>query len=185
MENFSSNIKMLRASLGFNQSEISDLLGFKVSTWSNYETGRSVPNISDLIRISKYFGIDESDLLHKRLDNAHLKYKIVKPEKHQESTPKRTPNRTPNLAEEPSEEYVVTNQESILRKKVEQVNELIERLNKVGSSLSKTAQEAANINVYINMVVDLKVQLKEKERLVNDLEAQLKACRQSRHKQPV
>lgn len=42
----------------------SDVPGFSASTWGNYETGFSKPGLDDLLSISKYFGITETQLLH-------------------------------------------------------------------------------------------------------------------------
>ena len=197
LSRIAENMKAFRLRSGLKQSEIADLVGITDKNWSSYERGRTEPNLETIVKLADAFRITVdslvkqdmnviADTLVKNFLDVRLNKSNDVGEKTHESLSNMSVQRPSNRVEEPSEEYVViTNQESILRKKVEQVNELIERLNKVGSSLSKTAQEAANINVYINMVVDLKVQLKEKERLVNDLEAQLKACRQSRHKQLV
>ena len=57
---FSNNCEALRKSKGWKQSEIE---GFSVSTWSNYENGRSVPGFDDLIKISKLFAVSIDDLL--------------------------------------------------------------------------------------------------------------------------
>lgn len=37
------------------------------TTWNNYETGTSIPNLETLCTIAKYFGVTESDLLHEDL----------------------------------------------------------------------------------------------------------------------
>jgi transcriptional regulator with XRE-family HTH domain len=57
----------LRINLNLTQAEISDRLGFSRTTWTNYEGEVSTPSISDLIAMSKFFHINETDLLHKNL----------------------------------------------------------------------------------------------------------------------
>jgi transcriptional regulator with XRE-family HTH domain len=42
-------------------------LGFHRSTWNNYERGTSQPSLTDLVRISKYFGIDITSMLESDL----------------------------------------------------------------------------------------------------------------------
>jgi phage repressor protein C with HTH and peptisase S24 domain len=39
-------------------------LGFSRGAWNNYERGESNPTLSDFIRLSKYFGVGETQLLH-------------------------------------------------------------------------------------------------------------------------
>ncbi len=39
-------------------------VGIKDSTWNNYETGRSNPNLSGLISIARFFKVNEYTLLH-------------------------------------------------------------------------------------------------------------------------
>lgn len=51
-----------------------DACGFKTTTWSGYEHGKSVPSLSDLMKISKYFEVTETDLLHFPLSDANLNF---------------------------------------------------------------------------------------------------------------
>ena len=60
---FSNNLKALRAKKGYKQAEIADSIGVTVSTWSNYEVGKSEPNLEILIKISDFFGISLDLLL--------------------------------------------------------------------------------------------------------------------------
>jgi transcriptional regulator with XRE-family HTH domain len=68
MEFFAKNIKYLREQKGLNQAEMLDFIGFKQSTWGGYETGKSYPSLSDFLKISKAFGVSETELLHKDLE---------------------------------------------------------------------------------------------------------------------
>ena len=66
---FGKNIKYLRLKKGLKQSEMIDFVGFKQTTWNGYETQKSFPKFEDLVKISKYFDISETDLIHKDLEN--------------------------------------------------------------------------------------------------------------------
>jgi len=70
---FAKNCETLKKSKGLKQSEIE---GFSISTWSNYENGRSVPGFDDLIRISRLFEVSIDDMLFNDLSkNAQVKLK--------------------------------------------------------------------------------------------------------------
>ena len=73
MEYFGKNLRALRMSNDLTQSDIEPLLGFKQTTWNNYELNKSFPKFEDLVRISKYFGISESDLIHANLSDILIK----------------------------------------------------------------------------------------------------------------
>ena len=77
MEYFFKNTKLIREKAGLTQSQMADLFGIKGSTWGNYESAVSKPNLDILIQISKKFGISESDLLNKDLSNVDLNQKKV------------------------------------------------------------------------------------------------------------
>jgi transcriptional regulator with XRE-family HTH domain len=64
------NLKLLRESKEIKQNETHTYIGFKPTTWNNYEREVSKPNLDDLIRISKYFGVSETQLLHEDLAKA-------------------------------------------------------------------------------------------------------------------
>lgn len=66
--NFGKNLKYLRDKKGLKQSEMLDLIGFKQTTWNGYENQKSFPKFEDLVKISKYFDISETDLIHKNIE---------------------------------------------------------------------------------------------------------------------
>lgn len=66
---FGKNLTFLRNKKGLKLQEIGDELGFSRSQWNNYECNISFPKFLDLIKISKYFDVTESDLIHKDLEN--------------------------------------------------------------------------------------------------------------------
>jgi transcriptional regulator with XRE-family HTH domain len=80
MEIFAKNAKFLRELYGLTQADMFAVLGVKRSTWNNYEIGLSKPFIDVLVRISKYFGVSETDLLHTDLSKLD-KYKNISKDK--------------------------------------------------------------------------------------------------------
>ncbi|MGM8362091.1 helix-turn-helix domain-containing protein [Flavobacterium sp. ARAG 55.4] len=66
--NFSKNLTYLRKQKGCKLDEIASKTGFSRSQWNNYELGTSYPKFLDLIKISKYFDISETDLIHHDLE---------------------------------------------------------------------------------------------------------------------
>lgn len=69
---FQKNLSRLRAEKSMTLSQIARDLNFSSSQWSNYEQGISFPKFLDLIKISKYFNISESDLIHTDLEYRNL-----------------------------------------------------------------------------------------------------------------
>jgi transcriptional regulator with XRE-family HTH domain len=72
MKYFSSNLKFLRKSRGLTQAEIQSDTGIEMTTWGNYERGKSFPKLELFSEITKYFGISAEDLLNSDLSNVHL-----------------------------------------------------------------------------------------------------------------
>ena len=65
---FNKNLLFLRIKKGMTLKDISKEIGFSTSQWNKYELGYSYPKFLDLIKISKYFDITETDLIHKELE---------------------------------------------------------------------------------------------------------------------
>lgn len=66
------NLAFLRKENNLKQSEIQDRLGFIRNTWSNWENGRSEPNIEALLKIVDFFDISLSDLVVSDLEKGKL-----------------------------------------------------------------------------------------------------------------
>lgn len=75
MKYFSSNLKFLRKSRGLTQAEIQASTGIEMTTWGNYERGKSFPKLELFSEIAKYFGISAEDLLNTDLSDVHLNEK--------------------------------------------------------------------------------------------------------------
>jgi len=59
----STNLKLIKLQKPYKQAEIAEFVGVTVSTWSNYEIGKTEPTIDTLMKISKFFGITLDELL--------------------------------------------------------------------------------------------------------------------------
>lgn len=73
MENnlfFGRNLKFLRLKNDLTLEQIAAITGFSRSQWNNYECEISFPKFLDLIKISKYFGVEETNLIHTDLENS-------------------------------------------------------------------------------------------------------------------
>ena len=79
MNSISQNIKTYRKQNNLTQQQLADRLGVTHQTVSNWENGRSMPNLDTLSDISKKLNIDINYLLYgKKTDNEELKKKIRK-----------------------------------------------------------------------------------------------------------
>jgi len=63
------NLKVLRKSKGWTQDEMLSVCGITRSTWSNYETGQTEPDLETIVKISGIFGVSIDDLILKDLSN--------------------------------------------------------------------------------------------------------------------
>jgi transcriptional regulator with XRE-family HTH domain len=61
------NLKALRKSKGWTQDEMLSVCGITRSTWSNYETGQTQPDVETIVKISGIFGVSIDDLILKDL----------------------------------------------------------------------------------------------------------------------
>ncbi|OWY19865.1 helix-turn-helix domain-containing protein [Sphingobacteriales bacterium UPWRP_1] len=61
---FSKNIKYLRESANLSQEKLGELFSLADTTISNWEKGRSTPNIAVLIALCKHFNTDPTTLLY-------------------------------------------------------------------------------------------------------------------------
>lgn len=50
-------LKNLRKDYGFTQKEVADFLNVERTTYSYYESGRSVPSISTIVRLSELYNV--------------------------------------------------------------------------------------------------------------------------------
>ena len=64
MRDIGKNIKRLRLQQELTQDELAERLFVTRQTVSNYETGKSKPDVEMLVKISEVFGVDVQQLIH-------------------------------------------------------------------------------------------------------------------------
>lgn len=57
MTNFASNLRELREEHNLSQQEVANKTGIKQGMYSNYETGKSVPNLDVLTTLARFFRV--------------------------------------------------------------------------------------------------------------------------------
>ena len=57
------NLKKFRKACGFKQEEVASVLGVDRSAYSYYESGKTEPNVSNLIKIARMFKVDIDELV--------------------------------------------------------------------------------------------------------------------------
>ena len=66
---FRQNLKYLRAKAGLNQAQLAEKLGCTRSTYRDYETGRTEPDLALIVKISDYFSISLDKLVRENIEN--------------------------------------------------------------------------------------------------------------------
>lgn len=61
--NFPKNLRYLRKKSGLRQDDMLGYLRITRSTWSNYEIGHTIPKLTEVVSISKFFGISLDQLV--------------------------------------------------------------------------------------------------------------------------
>jgi transcriptional regulator with XRE-family HTH domain len=125
MNNFVLNIQILRKSNGLKQSDFEGI-NIKRTTWNNYESGKSEPDIDTILRISTFFEVDLETLLVKDLSkNQHLVSKI---DTLKLPVPSETNELSSNMAMEEKTQYNTENAKN-MHQVIETQKQLIESLN--------------------------------------------------------
>ncbi len=60
---FSTTLRKLRKSAGLTQEQVARLLNISRSSYTYYETGKTEPTLSSLIKLSKVFSVDLEALI--------------------------------------------------------------------------------------------------------------------------
>jgi transcriptional regulator with XRE-family HTH domain len=119
---FQKNICFLRSRKSMTINKISKEAGFSSSQWNNYELGFSFPKFLDLIKISKYFNVSETDLIHTDLElNSSSKL-----------------NHSTSKIEENSAIEIVKIQNKLIKMQEEKIDELQNKITHLKNILSKT-----------------------------------------------
>lgn len=107
MNYFKKNIRYLRETLKLKQDEMLAGTGIKGGTWSNYENGRTEPGIDTMITISKFFGVELSDLIETDLSlKGNLIQKTEDSKKHRKGNLIGNPIGNLNVLSTGTEEYL-------------------------------------------------------------------------------
>ena len=88
---FKEILKMLRSEKNISQAKLAKSLNLERYIVSNWEQGRTEPNIDDLIRLSDFFSISVDELIGKESDyNSLIKHETTLPEKKKAPIAERT-----------------------------------------------------------------------------------------------
>lgn len=68
MSKLSRNLKTYRKDVGFTQQQIADVLGIDRSTYTYYESGKILPDIKTVRKLTKILQVDYADLLDEESD---------------------------------------------------------------------------------------------------------------------
>jgi len=63
MTNFSQNLKAIREQAGIKIKHISDETGLNRETIYDWESGKRTPNLTSLVKLSKFFGVTLDQLV--------------------------------------------------------------------------------------------------------------------------
>lgn len=58
------NLRILRMSNGLTQQNLADMLAVSRSAYTYYETGRAVPNVSNMYKLCKFYGVTYENLMY-------------------------------------------------------------------------------------------------------------------------
>ena len=60
---FKDNLRLLRRACGFSQEEVANVLGVDRSAYSYYESGKTEPNMKNLVKIARMYRVSTDTLL--------------------------------------------------------------------------------------------------------------------------
>ena len=62
-------IRLRRENMGLSLSDFARLSGIDKAVLSRWENGKRRPNIDGLMKLAKFFGVTETELLHPKAEN--------------------------------------------------------------------------------------------------------------------
>ncbi|MBS1642372.1 MAG: helix-turn-helix transcriptional regulator [Bacteroidetes bacterium] len=104
------NLLYLRKLRKLQQSEMPENIGISRATWSDYENGRTEPNLETVVKISEFFGISLDTLIITDIEAEVIKGNLIKNEETQKITLKGNliGNKFGNLKEQNNELSIVS-----------------------------------------------------------------------------
>lgn len=73
-------LRAARLSKNMQQKEVAEIMGVRGSTISNWENGRSQPDIDEFVKLCSIYGVDYADFLTKAYGVAESQEQICTPE---------------------------------------------------------------------------------------------------------
>lgn len=61
--NFSKNLKVLRAAKGMTLKDVYEATGITDGTMNNYESGRGYPSLYNLVKLAELFGLSLDEIV--------------------------------------------------------------------------------------------------------------------------
>ena len=77
-EIMSENIKRHLSKKSLNVKEFSEIMGFKYTTVLDWVNAKTYPRIDKIELMSRYFGVDKSDLVEKYSETSSILSEIIK-----------------------------------------------------------------------------------------------------------
>lgn len=99
MNNLPGNLRILRKNKKLQQEDMMVPLGISRATWSNYELGKTEPQIQTLLDIAGFFEVSMDDLLKNDLSQ-HPQWAQKKPVRYQQQKRKKDLQTDENIAKE-------------------------------------------------------------------------------------
>lgn len=66
-------LKKLRENCGFTQQQVANILNIDRSTYSYYETGKTTPDINNIIKLAKIFNVSYTEIFEDEEKNSYSK----------------------------------------------------------------------------------------------------------------
>lgn len=140
MSQLSKNLKTFRVKSGLTQLEMADLIGISDKNWSNYERGKTEPNVETLLKIASVFKISLDGLVSR--DVSLIADSLIE-KRHENESLNVSLHESLNLVNESNQPYDTSRMkadESLVIVPYNRLNSLTLRINDVESRLNELEQ---------------------------------------------
>lgn len=124
MNNLPGNLRILRKHKKLQQEDMLEPLGISRATWSNYELGKTEPQIQTLLDVAGFFDVSMDDLLKNDLSQ-HPQWAQKKPVRYQQQKRKKGLQTEENIAKE---HQTTTGPEELLQQILEELKAIRKNL---------------------------------------------------------
>lgn len=128
------NLRFLRNKKGWQQSEMLDRCGVKQRNWSNWENSISEPDVTNLIAISKLFGVSIDQLLTVEIE---INGNLIENEADKKNEENRNLNRNLNGNLNQKKEKKTEKEEQTDLLILKQLNYLTDKIDKMDKKLDR------------------------------------------------